>query len=96
MDSAVALQEFLEYVVACLIDHPDQASVLHDLDDDTHVFRIVLAKEDAGRVIGRQGSTIRSIRSLLEAACVKHGIRANVDVGTREEFGLAPLTEDGG
>ena len=59
MDSAIALQEFLEYVVANLIDHPDQASVLHDFEGDTHAFRVVLAQGDAGRVIGKQGGTIR-------------------------------------
>jgi predicted RNA-binding protein YlqC (UPF0109 family) len=93
MDSAIALQEFLEYVVANLIDHPDQASILHDLEGDTHVFRVVLAKGDTGRVIGKQGGTIRSIRNLLEAACIKQGVRASVDVGTREEFGLSPLSD---
>ena len=91
MDSAVALQEFLEYVVANLIEHPDQASVLHDIEDDRHLFRVVLAQDDVGRVIGRQGGTIRAIRSLLEAACIKQKVHASVEVGTREEFGLAPL-----
>ncbi len=93
MDSAVALQEFLEYVVANLIDHPAQASILHDLDGDTHVFRVVLAKEDTGIVIGRQGVTIRAIRNLMEAACIKQGVRAQVDVGTREEFGLSAIAD---
>ena len=94
MDSAIALQEFLEYVVANLIEHPEQASILHDFDGSTHQFRVVLAKPDVGQVIGRQGGTIRSIRSLLEAACVKNGVRATVEVGTREEFGLQPLGEE--
>ena len=94
MDSAVALQEFLEYVVANLIAHPEQASVLHDFDGSTHAFRVVLAKEDVGQVIGRQGGTIRAIRNLLEAAGIKNEVRATVDVGTREEFGLSPLEEE--
>ena len=91
MDSAVALKEFLEYVVANLIDHPEQASVLHDVEGEKHVYRVVLAKPDVGRVIGKQGNTVNSIRSLMDAFCAKHQVRASVDVGTREEFGLAPL-----
>ncbi len=94
MDSAVALQEFLEYVVANLIAHPEQASILHDFDGPSHAFRVVLAKDDVGQVIGRQGSTVRAIRNLLEAACVKNKVRATVEVGTREEFGLSPLGEE--
>ena len=62
-----------------------------DIEDERHLFRVVLAKDDVGRVIGRQGGTIRAIRSLLEAACIKQKVRASVEVGTREEFGLAPL-----
>jgi len=94
MDSAIALQEFLEYVVANLIDHPDQASILHDTEAGEHFYRVVLAKSDCGKVIGKHGSTIGAIRSLVDAACTKHKTRAFVDVGTREEFGLAPLAED--
>jgi predicted RNA-binding protein YlqC (UPF0109 family) len=93
MDSAVALQEFLEYVVANLIDHPDQASVLHDIEGEQHLYRVVLAKPDVGKVIGKHGKTIGAIRNLVDAACVKNSVRASVDVGTREEFGLAPLED---
>ncbi len=93
MDTAIALQEFLEFVVVKLIDQPEQASVLHDLDGDQHVFRVVLAQPDVGKVIGKRGETVAALRSLMDAACSKHRVRATLEVGTREEFGLAPVGE---
>ena len=93
MDSVAALQEFLEYVVAQLIEHHDQASVLHDYEEgkQRHLFRIVLAKSDVGKVIGRHGNTIVSIRSLMSAATTRSGLKASVEVGTREEMGVGEV-----
>ncbi|MDF1849436.1 MAG: KH domain-containing protein [Verrucomicrobiales bacterium] len=80
MEPELAIQEFLEYVVVQLITHPDQASVLHERDGDRHLYRIRLHPDDAGRVIGKSGKTIGSIRSLAIASAQKHGIRVDVEI----------------
>lgn len=80
MEPELAIQEFLEYVVVQLITHPEDASVLHDKDGDRHLYRIRLHPDDAGRVIGKNGKTISSIRSLAIASAQKHGIRVDVEL----------------
>jgi len=87
MEAALAIQEFIEYVVIQLIDHPEDAAVLHEADDDgqRHEFRLRLNQEDVGRVIGRNGSTIAAIRSLAMAAAQKNDLKVAVEIDEDEE-----------
>ena len=85
MDSPTALQEFLEYVVAQLISHHDQASIVHDFDQDRHVFSILVSDEDMGKVLGRNGRTISAIRSLVQAAAHRNNLKASVKLERRRE-----------
>mgnify|MGYP000269931557 CR=1 FL=1 len=86
MDAPEALREFLTYVVAHLIDHPQQASILisHNATGSL-VFRVQLAQEDVRHVIGKNGLTISSIRSLLNTAAEKHGLKVSLKVGAGQD-----------
>jgi hypothetical protein len=86
MDAPEALREFLTYVVANLIDQPQQASIAigHNASGAT-TFRIQLAQDDVKRVIGKHGHTISAIRSLLNTAATKHGIKVSLKVGTAKD-----------
>ena len=64
MEASLAVHEFLKYVVVKLINHPDDASVLHEKSGERHLYKIRLHPDDAGRVIGKGGKTIGAIRSL--------------------------------
>ena len=80
MEAALAIQEYLEYVVVQLINHPEEASVLHDEEESRHLFQIRLHPDDAGRVIGRNGRTINAIRSLALASAQNNDIRVDVEL----------------
>jgi predicted RNA-binding protein YlqC (UPF0109 family) len=80
MEPGAALQEFLEYVLSRLVTHPQLASVVHEVADGRHVYRIQLAEADIGRVIGRNGYTLSAIRSLLNAGATRNGIRVSLKV----------------
>ena len=81
MDSGAALQEFLEYILSQLVERPDQTSVSHEIGEDgKHVYRVRLAEEDVGRVIGRNGFTVSAIRSLMSAAGVRNGVKVGLKV----------------
>lgn len=86
MDAPEALRDFLSYVIANLIDQPQQASIAvgHNATGAT-TFRIQLAQDDVKRVIGKHGHTLSAIRSLLHTAAEKHGIRVSLKVGTAKE-----------
>lgn len=88
MEAALAIQEFIEYVVIQLIDHPEDAAVIHEADEDGgshHEYWLRLNQEDVGRVIGRNGSTIAAIRSLAMAAGQKNDLRVAVEIEEDEE-----------
>lgn len=87
MEAALAIQEFIEYVVIQLIDHPEDAAVLHEQDEESHrhEFRLRLNEEDVGRVIGRNGHTIAAIRGLAIAAAQKNDLKISVEIEEDED-----------
>jgi hypothetical protein len=62
------LKALLEFIVKSLVDDPDQVAVEVKQFDGSLVFELKVSEQDRGRVIGRQGRTIKSIRKLLSAA----------------------------
>ncbi|MDB6140335.1 MAG: hypothetical protein JWO94_3407 [Verrucomicrobiaceae bacterium] len=99
MDAPEALREYLSYVVAHLIEQPQQASIAvgHNASGAT-TYRIQVAQEDVKRIIGKHGHTLSAIRSLLHTAADKHGIRVALKVGTvkEEDAEAAATAEDPG
>jgi predicted RNA-binding protein YlqC (UPF0109 family) len=87
MDAPEALREFLAYIVANLIDHPQQASIAVGRNTaGAVVYRVQLAPQDVRHVIGKNGLTVSSIRSLLNTAAEKHGIKVSLRVGAARDF----------
>lgn len=74
------MQEFLEYVVKGLVQHPDAVSVTPVERGGATVYELRLEPTDVGKIIGRQGVTINAIRSLLLAGSAKKGIRCSVEI----------------
>jgi len=65
------MRELVEQIAKALVDHPDQVSVREVQGEQTTVLELRVANEDLGKVIGKQGKTARSIRTLLAAAGMK-------------------------
>lgn len=88
MNAPEALREFLMYVVANLIDHPEQASIAVGTTTSGAIsYKIHLAPDDVRRVIGKNGFTISAIRSLVNVAAQKHGVKVSLRVdGVQEEL----------
>jgi predicted RNA-binding protein YlqC (UPF0109 family) len=89
MDAPEALREFLTYVVANLIDHPKEATIASGRNaNGSLVFRVMLAPEDVRLVHGRNGMTASAIRSLLQTAAERHGLKVSLKIGSvRDEEG---------
>ena len=62
------MKDLLQYLAKSLVSHPDSVEIKETTNDDTSVFEVKVAKEDLGRIIGKQGRTAKSIRTLLNAA----------------------------
>jgi predicted RNA-binding protein YlqC (UPF0109 family) len=65
------MKELITYIAKALVDHPDQVSVSEVEGNQTSVLELKVAKEDLGKVIGKQGRTARSMRTILSAASAK-------------------------
>ena len=74
------MQAFLEYVVKGLVQHPDAVSITPVQRDSMTIYELRLHPQDVGQVIGRQGTTINAIRSLLLAGSAKKGQRCSVEI----------------
>ena len=74
------LENLLLVLARALVDEPERVEV-SSIESDSRVdLELRVAPDDMGRVIGRQGRTIRAIRSVVKAASVKLGKRVNVEV----------------
>jgi predicted RNA-binding protein YlqC (UPF0109 family) len=65
------LRELIEFVSKALVDLPDQVHVKCIEGEQTTVIELKVAKEDLGKVIGKQGRTARAIRTILNGASTK-------------------------
>lgn len=87
MDAPEALLEFLSYAIAQLIEHPQQASIAIGTNaNGAVVYRVQLAPSDVKRVIGKNGQTVSSIRSLMAVAASRHGVKISLKVGAAEDL----------
>ena len=74
------MREFLEFVIRELIEFPDDMVLTEIPSDRTVIFKLQLRPGDVGRVIGRSGQTIQSIRALLASSAARHGQRAVLEI----------------
>jgi uncharacterized protein len=65
------MKELIQYIAQALVDNPDAVSVTEIEGNQTSVLELKVAKEDLGKVIGKQGRTARAMRTILTAASAK-------------------------
>ena len=65
------MKELIKYIAQALVDSPEQVSVSEITGNQTSVLELKVAKEDLGKVIGKQGRTARAMRTILSAASAK-------------------------
>ncbi|MBL0700053.1 MAG: KH domain-containing protein [Deltaproteobacteria bacterium] len=65
------MKELVKYIAQALVDNPDQVEVSEVEGNQTSVLELKVAKEDLGKVIGKQGRTARAMRTILSAASAK-------------------------
>jgi len=64
-------KDLIESIAKALVDHPDQVKVSEIEGEKTSVIELAVAKEDLGKVIGKQGRTAKALRVILGAASAK-------------------------
>ena len=74
------VKELVEYIAKALVDFPDQVKASEIEGEQTTVVELRVAKEDLGKVIGKQGRTARAIRTILNATATKIGKRSVLEI----------------
>ncbi|MGD1003332.1 MAG: KH domain-containing protein [Minisyncoccia bacterium] len=92
-NTSSADQEFLEYLVKSLVDHPDDVKVDRKVDEMGVLLSLHVNAQDMGQVVGRQGATAKAIRSLLRIVGVKNNARVNLKIEEPEGSTRAPRVE---
>ncbi len=74
------MKDLITYIAKALVDNPDAVEVSEVEGAQTSVIELKVAKEDLGKVIGKQGRTARAMRTLLSAASAKIRKRAVLEI----------------
>ena len=74
------MKDLVEFIVKALVDDPDKVDVTEVDGEKTTTFKLKVAKEDIGKIIGKRGRTAGSIRTILNAVSTKNGKRAELEI----------------
>lgn len=80
MDGKKDLEHFVDYVVRALVDSPDQVGVTLGENERQKVIQVRCAKEDIGKIIGKNGKTVSAIRALVNGAGRRFDLNYTVEV----------------
>lgn len=76
----ISLKELIEFLARALVDRPDEVHVAEVAGEQTVVLELRVARDDLGKVIGKQGRTVKAMRALLSAASAKLRKRADLEI----------------
>ena len=85
------MKEFIEFIAKNLVDDPDNVRVEETIEDNKITLRLHVSKSDLGKVIGKQGKTAKSMRTLLTAVAAKHNKSGHLEI----DEGKSPGTGNG-
>ena len=74
------MKQVLTDIVKSIVDNPDEVVVLEKVSGDMSILELSVAKDDMGKVIGRQGRVAKCIRTVMRAAAAKEDKRVIVDI----------------
>ena len=78
--STDGMKDLIEHIAKALVDHPEQVKVSEVRGDNTSVIELTVAKEDMGKIIGKQGRNAVAIRTILSNASMKFRRRAILEI----------------
>ena len=74
------MKELIEYIVKSIVNLPEEVVVTEETKDEQVTFKLQVADEDKGRVIGKQGRVAEAMRTLLRVKAAKAGTRASLEI----------------
>jgi uncharacterized protein len=74
------MKDLIEFIAKALVDKPEEVLVTEIEGEQTSVIELKVAKEDLGKVIGKQGRTARAMRTILSASSTKLKKRSVLEI----------------
>jgi len=74
------MKDTLQYIISAIVTNPDAVHVEESEADNITTFTVTVAKEDMGKVIGKEGKVIRSIRNIMKIPAIKQNKRINISL----------------
>ena len=74
------MKELVEYIAKALVDHPEQVRVTQVEGEQSVILELTVAREDMGKIIGKEGRIANAIRTLVKVAAAREGKRAVLEI----------------
>ena len=74
------MKELIEYMAKALVDQPDKVVIKEIAGEKTLIYELRVGEGDLGKIIGKEGRTAKAMRSIISAAAMKMGKRAQLEI----------------
>ena len=74
------MKEFIEFIAKSLVDDPESVRVDEATEENRVTLKLHVSKTDIGKVIGKQGKTAKSMRTLFTAVAAKHNKSGHLEI----------------
>ena len=74
------MKELIVHIAKSLVDHPEQVEVAEIAGEKTLIYELRVNRGDLGKIIGKEGRTAKAMRSIITAAAMKIGKRAQLEI----------------
>ena len=74
------MKDLLEYIIKAIVAEPDAVKITEENSDEGLLFKLEVAADDKGRVIGRQGRVAQALRTLLRVKAAKEETRVRLEI----------------
>ncbi|MBL8015879.1 MAG: KH domain-containing protein [Ignavibacteria bacterium] len=74
------MKEFIEFIAKSLVDDPESVRVDEATEENRVTLKLHVSKSDLGKVIGKQGKTAKSMRTLFTAVAAKHNKSGHLEI----------------
>ncbi len=74
------MKDLIRIMAKSLVDKPDQVNVKEITGEQAMIFELRVSKDDVGKIIGKQGATVKAMRTILSAASAKNRRRSTLEI----------------
>ena len=74
------MKELVEYIAKSIVTMPEEVVVTEETSSESVIFKLQVAPEDRGRVIGKQGRVAQAMRTLLRVVAIRKGVRVQLEI----------------